>query len=34
MAPVLVRKYGQEEFNEVLFWIYFDERYPGLLSGN
>ena len=28
MAPVYVRKYGQESFNQVLFWIYFDEKYP------
>ncbi len=32
VAPVLVRKYGDEEYNEVLFWIYFDEDYPDALK--
>ena len=32
MAPVLVRKVGGEEYNQVLFWIYFDERYPEIMK--
>ena len=32
VAPVLVRTFGDEEYNQVLFWIYFDEDYPSSLK--
>jgi len=32
MAPVYVRKYFDESYNQVLFWFYFDERYPDLIK--
>jgi hypothetical protein len=31
MAPVHVREYGDESYNQVLFWFYFDDNYPGIL---
>jgi hypothetical protein len=32
MAPVHVKKYGDEFYNQVLFWFYFDENYPKVLK--
>lgn len=28
IGPVIQREYGSEKFNQLLFWIYFDDRYP------
>jgi hypothetical protein len=29
IGPVVTREYGGEKVNQLLFWIYFDDRLPG-----
>lgn len=34
LGPVYLRKYGEEQYKELLFWTYFDSEYPGRLKQN
>ena len=31
-APVYVRTYGDDSYNQLLFWIYLDSNYPDVLN--
>jgi hypothetical protein len=34
LGPVYIRDYGTDKYRQLLFWTYFDERFPETLKGN
>ena len=34
LGPVYIRDYGTDKYKQLLFWTYFDERFPDALKGN
>lgn len=34
LGPVYIRDYGTDKYRQLLFWTYFDERFPDDLKGN